>query len=93
MTVANGFFGSRDIATADSIFVWKADTTVGDSGYATYFLNNNAPRVPSVIKWAKVGDATLLARDSETLLPGNRSVFFRSKNGLPGYTTPSPWTP
>ena len=91
--MTSGFFGSRDIATADSIFIWNADTTIGSSGYATYFLNNNAPRLPSVIKWVKVGDASLLTQDAEALLLGNRSVFFRSKNGLGGYTTPSPWTP
>ncbi len=93
MTNGTGFFSSRDIATADSTFVWNADTTIGASGYATYFLNNNAPRTPSVIKWLKVGDASLLSRDAEILLLGDRSVFIRSKNGLGGYTIPSPWTP
>ncbi|MES2440976.1 MAG: SdrD B-like domain-containing protein [Verrucomicrobiota bacterium] len=92
MTVVRGFFGSRDIATADSIYIWKGDTTAGDSSYTTYFLNNQAPS-SSLIKWVKIGDASLLSRDAETLLPGNRSSFLRSKNGLHGYTTPSPWNP
>ena len=93
MTIANGVFGSRDIATADSFFVWKGDASLTDTGYVTYFLNNNAPRVPPVIKWAKIGDASLLPRDAEILFLGNRSIFIRSKDGLPGYTVPSPWTP
>ncbi len=93
MTTANGFFGSRDIATADTFYIWNGDGTVGATGYASYFLNNNAPRTPSVIKWAKVGDVTLTARDSEILLLGNRSVLIRSKNGLNGYTATKPWTP
>ncbi|MEI7928065.1 MAG: SdrD B-like domain-containing protein, partial [Verrucomicrobiales bacterium] len=93
MTVAKGFFGSRDFATADSFFVWKGDDAIGVNGYQTYFLNNNAPRVPSVIKWVKVGDASLLSRDAEVLLLGNRSVFIRSKSGVTAYTSPSPWTP
>ncbi len=93
MVASGGFFGSRDFATADSFFVWKADATIGENGYSTYFLNNNAPRLPSVIKWVKVGDAGLLIRDNENLLLGNRSVFLRSKDGLSGYTIPNPWTP
>ena len=88
-----GFYGSRDFATADSFFVWKGDGAIGVNGYSTYFLNNNAPRLPSVIKWVKVGDASLLARDAEALLLGNRSVFIRSKDGLNTYTIPSPWRP
>jgi len=86
--MATGFYGSRDFATADSFFVWKGDGTIGGNGYQTYFLNNNAPRLPSVIKWVKVADASLATRNAELLL-GNRSVFIRSKDGL----TPSPWTP
>ncbi|MEO8617472.1 MAG: hypothetical protein ABI600_20240, partial [Luteolibacter sp.] len=93
MTSIAGFFGSRDIATADTFYVWNGDSTIGAIGYSSYFLNDNAPRTPSVIKWVKVGDASLLARDAELLLQGNRSVFLRSKNGLNGYTTPSPWAP
>ncbi len=93
MTVAAGFFGSRDIATADSFYIWQGDSTGGATGYDTYFLNNNAPRLPAVIKWVKVGDATLLPRDAELLLLGNRSVFLRSKSGVSGYITASPWAP
>ena len=93
MTIAQGFFGSRDIATADSIYIWDGDSTIGASGYSTYFLNNNAPRVPTVIKWVKVGDVSLLPRDGELLMQGNRSVFLRSKNGINGYTVPRPWVP
>ncbi len=93
MTTTAGFFGSRDIATADTFYVWDGDTTPGSSGYSSYFLNNNAPRVPSVIKWVKVGDSSLLSRGAETLLKGDASVFFRSKNGLNGYTVPTPWIP
>ena len=88
-----GFFGSRDFNTADSFFIWKGDEAIGVNGYQTYFLNNNAPRLPSVIKWAKIGDASLLPRDAEILFLGDRSVFIRSKNGLNTYTIPSPWSP
>ncbi len=93
MNLGQGFFGSRDIVTADTFYVWKGDATAGSTGYDSYFLNHNPSRVPVVLKWAKIGDATLLARDSESLLMGNRSVFLRSKNGINGYTVPQPWTP
>ncbi len=93
MTLPAGFFGSRDTATADSIFVWNGDATVGATGYVTYFLNSNAPRVPWVIKWARVGDASLVSRDAELLLLGDRSVLQRSKNGLTGYKNACPWAP
>ncbi len=93
MTSLAGFFGSRDIATADTFYIWRGDEIIGSSGYDSYFLNNNAPRLPSVIKWVKIGDATLAPYDTEVLLLGNRSVFLRSKNELPAYTVSSPWNP
>ncbi len=93
MTVSAGFFGSRDIATADTFYLWDGDITPGSGGYSSYFLNNNAPRLPSVIKWVKVGDASLLTRNSEVLFKGNASVFLRSKDGLNSYIVPTPWTP
>ncbi|MEO5714797.1 MAG: SdrD B-like domain-containing protein [Luteolibacter sp.] len=93
MTTTAGFFGSRDIATADTFYVWDGDATPGTGGYSSYFLNNNAPRVPSVIKWVKIGDSSLLSRDAQILLKGDASVFLRSKNGLNGYIVPTPWSP
>jgi hypothetical protein len=93
MTTLAGFFGSRDIATADTFYTWDGDSLPGNSGYSSYFLNNNAPRLPSVIKWVKVGDSSLLSQDAEMLLKGNASVFLRSKDALDGYTIPTPWKP
>ncbi|MCU0749414.1 MAG: hypothetical protein MUF13_07715, partial [Akkermansiaceae bacterium] len=93
MNLASSFFGSRDFATADSIFLWKADSVINASGYDTYFYLNNAPRVPHVLRWVKVGDANLVSRDAELLLLGNRSVFLRSRDGSTGYKVPAPWAP
>ena len=93
MTLAAGFFGSRDFKTADSFFVWKGDAVAGSSGYDHYFLIDGAPLQPSLVRWAKVGDATATARDSEVLLLDNRAVIIRSKDGLDGYTMPAPWSP
>jgi hypothetical protein len=93
MTLAAGFFGSRDFKTADTIFLWNKDANAAASGYATYFLLNGAPVFPGLLNWAKVGDNTAASRDAEILLLENRAVFVRSKNGLNSYTSPSPWVP
>lgn len=93
MHAAAGFFGSLDFKTADSFFVWRADTTLGSTGYDSYFLLNGAPVQPSLVRWAKVGDVSLAPRDAEIRFLGNRSVFVRSKDGLPEYRVPSHWNP
>ena len=93
MTVAGGFFGGTDFKYADSIFVWRKDANATANGYDTYYLVNGAPVNPSFQRWVRVGDASLTARGNETLLLGNRSVFVRSKDGLPAHTTPAPWSP
>jgi hypothetical protein len=72
---------------------WKGDSIIGSSGYDSWFLNDNAPRLPHVLKWVEIGDASLLSRDAELLLLGDRSVFIRSKNGSATWTAPAPWTP
>ncbi|MES2477264.1 MAG: carboxypeptidase regulatory-like domain-containing protein [Verrucomicrobiota bacterium] len=93
MIPGQGFFGSRDIATADTFYAWRGDSTLGATGYDSWFLNDNAPRLPHVVKWVKIGDASLTSRNAELLLLGNRSVFLRSSSGSAGYTAPAPWTP
>jgi len=64
MTLANGFFGSRNFKTADSFFIWRGDTTPNAIGYDTYFLLNRETTNPVQIKWVKVGDVTLAPHDS-----------------------------
>jgi uncharacterized protein (TIGR02597 family) len=93
MNIATGFFGSRDFKTADSIFIWKADSMPQAPGYDTYYLADARSVFPGVLRWVKVGDASLTARDSEVILHGNRAAFVRTRDGVPQYTSPSPWTP
>ncbi len=93
MSLATGFSGSTDFKTADSIFVWKADATIGAPGYDSYYLLGGIPSQPALTRWIKVGDASILARDTEVLLQGNRSVITRTAAGIPAHTVPSPWTP
>ena len=93
MNLSAGFFGSLDFKTADTFFVWRADSVIGTTGYDSYYLLNGAPIQPSLLRWIKVGDASAAVRDSEVLLLRNRSAFVRSKNGIPAYKVPSPWNP
>ena len=93
MNPTAGFYGSLDFKTADSFFIWRADTQIGLTGYDSYYLLNGAPIQPSLLRWVKVGDASAAVRDSETLLLRNRSAFVRSKNGVSAYKVPSPWVP
>jgi hypothetical protein len=88
-----GFFGSRDFKTADSFFVWNSDADPLGRSHSTYFLADNPASDPAILRWAKTGDSTLAPRDSEMLFRYDRSVIIRTKNGLPTYTIPSPWTP
>lgn len=93
MTKAVGFFGSRDFKTADSFFVWNSDADPLGRSHSTYFLADNPVPDPAILRWAKAGDNTLAPRDSEMLFLHDRSVIIRTKNGLPTYTIPRPWTP
>lgn len=86
-----GFFGSRDFKTADSFFIWKGDTTAGLDGYDSYFLLSAAS--PVTLRWVKVGDAALNAKDGLGLFLSDRGVFVRAKYALPSYVTPCPWLP
>ncbi|MGL4401169.1 MAG: SdrD B-like domain-containing protein [Luteolibacter sp.] len=93
MNLTNGFFGSTNFKWADSIFVWKADTVIGAPGYDTYYLLGGIASQPSLTRWIKVGDASILSRDAETILSGNRSVITRTASALPAHTIPTPWNP
>jgi hypothetical protein len=90
--VTNGFYGDRDFKKADSFSIWQGDATPGASGYDTCFRFSNAS--PAALWWAQVGDKDL--RDDTltyTRFLSDRSVFIRSKIGLPKYTIPCPWAP
>ena len=91
LNFADGFFGSRDTKTADSFFVWKGDVVPGSTGYDSYFLMHRDS--PTQTKWVKIGDASLLPRDSALLFVGDASVLLRIASNHATYTIPSPWTP
>jgi hypothetical protein len=100
MTKAVGFFGSRDFTTADSFFLWNADTISQGRSYSTYFFHDATPKAPALIRWVVVGDNIIQVRDAEVHFESDRAVFIRTKYGLPStvpslpsYTIPSPWAP
>jgi uncharacterized repeat protein (TIGR01451 family) len=93
MSLTTGFYASLDFKTADSIFIWKADSDPKLAGYHTYYLFDARSIQPNFLRWVKVGDSQANARDEEVILHGNRAAFVRTRNGVPQYTSPSPWGP
>ncbi len=92
LTVGDGFFGSRDFKTADTILVWRFDGDPdGVTGYDTYYLLGAGS--PAIERWVKVGDASLTSYTTEELMAYDRAVMLRSANDQSGYTTAAPWTP
>ncbi len=91
LNLEDGFFGSRDFKTADSIFRWRPDIEPTLSGYDTYFLLYRES--PLVDRWMKQNDATLTSRDSELLFDRDRSVLQRHAAAMPDYQIPAPWSP
>jgi len=88
----NGFFGTRDFKTADSFFIWQGDANAALDGYDTYYLLSKQT-APVVVRWVKVGDATLTAQDAVKLFLGDRSVFLRVAADHHDYRIPCPWAP
>ena len=88
----NGFFGTRDFKTADSFFIWQGDANAALDGYETYYLLSKQT-APVVVRWVKVGDATLTAQDAVKLFLGDRSVFLRAPADHHDSRIPCPWAP
>lgn len=93
MTLAQGFFGSRDFKKADRFYVWKGDAVALNHGYDGYFLLNGAPVQPALIQWTRTGDATIQSHNATILFQGDRAVFMDLANDLFTYQIPTPWTP
>ncbi|MBN8456579.1 MAG: carboxypeptidase regulatory-like domain-containing protein, partial [Verrucomicrobia bacterium] len=93
LTTAEGFLGTKDFKTADSIFVWQNDASPPfNSGYDTYWLlNSTTPQ--ALDRWVKQGDPTITPRDNSVLLEYDRAVFLRTAADQTGYKTAAPWTP
>jgi hypothetical protein len=87
----DGFFGSRDFKTADSVFRWRGDTNSLLTGYDSFFLLYNVS--PAVEKWVRQDDATRASQNAALIFAGDRSVFQRVANGVSNYRIPAPWSP
>ena len=85
MTLSPSSPAASDFKTADSIFVWKADTAPDPRVTTPTTCSTGAPSQPALLRWVKVGDAPgrLPGRGDPPL--GNRSVFIRTKAELPSY--------
>lgn len=88
-TVGVGFFGSRNFATADSIFRWRADSDPDAGGYDTYFLAS----VSSGNFWYYQPELPRVDRSLDKIFDRNRSVFLRVRDGYETYQIPAPWSP
>lgn len=91
LNLLDGFFGSRDFKTADSIFRWRADVDSNASGYETYFLLSFGN--PGEEKWVLQNDANRASQDGAVVFERDRSVFQRVRDGVSNYLIPAPWTP
>jgi uncharacterized protein (TIGR02597 family) len=88
-TAGLAFFGSRDLATADSFYVWKGDAVANTNGYDSYFLNVFGT---NPAKWVLVGDSGAASRNAAKVILGDGSVSVRARFPLNNYTIPKPWT-
>jgi len=93
MTLANGFFGSLDAATANSFQIYNADTTFGSTDQTTYYLRNDPSQTPPLIAWVRFDAAALNPCDSENLFLGNRAAYINPATALPAYHYAKPWKP
>lgn len=84
-----GFFGSRNFATADSIFRWRADGDSSASGYDSYFLAT----VSSGNFWYYQPQVPRVDRSGDLIFESHRSVLQRVRDGYATYRIPAPWSP
>ena len=93
LTTAEGFLGTKDFKTADSIFVWQNDASPPfNSGYDTYWLlNSTTPQ--ALNRWVKQGDPTIAPKDNTILFEYDRAVFLRTAADQTSYKVAAPWTP
>jgi len=92
MTLATGpgvgFFGSRNFATADSIFRWRPDDDSNANGYDAYFL----AVVSTGDFWYYQPELPRVDRSSDMIFERDRSVFLRVRDGYETYRISPPWT-
>ncbi len=68
---------STAFSSADQLQLWKGDTTAGASGYAGYWLFQMPGQLTPI--WISTGDATLLSRNTTTLLRAGRATFIKAQ--------------
>lgn len=91
MTIANGFYGSRNPVLADRFSLWQPDLapTATDS-FASWFLLDAGPNLRY---WTSQSNALLTNDSQEPLFPPERGVFIHTRSPRPNWTQPLPWKP
>ena len=89
MTAAAGFTGSTSATQADQIQNWTGDTQPGTQNYTGLFLL----RLGTRNTWSNIGDSSLANQNNTPSLRASRAFFLRTRNAIPNWITPRPWTP
>jgi hypothetical protein len=89
LAMLTGFLASTNPNTADTLQLWKGDTTPGSSGYTGLWLfKNNATGTAS---WSYTTDAALRSQNATLLFPSSRAFFFKPAVGARGeWIVPAP---
>jgi hypothetical protein len=89
MTAAAGFTGSTSATQADQIQNWTGDIQPGTQNYTGLFLL----RLGTRNTWSNIGDSSLANQNNTPCLRAHRAFFLRTRNAIPNWITPRPWTP
>lgn len=89
MTTANGWVGTKNPLTSDSMIFWSGDTQVGTTAYLTHFLVVTNTRN----QWTVVGNATLPNENNALILGSLRAVLIKAMTARPNYVMSRAWTP
>ncbi len=89
MTAAAGFTGATSATQADQIQNWTGDIQPGTQNYTGLFLL----RLGTRNTWSNIGDSSLANQNNNPCLRAHRAFFLRTRNAIPNWITPRPWTP
>ena len=89
MTTDNGFTGSRDLNSADQVYLWKGDQSPGQLCYITSWLLDASDPYRY---WIDSDDVTATSQNDLELFQPLRSAFHCEINPVPTWILPPQWT-